>query len=383
MSTPSQVMQTQIQRGYGIPRELYVDEELFAQEVDVIFGRSWLYACHESELATLGSYVTVESGDDSVIVSRTESGALAAFANVCRHRGSRLVDAGCAVTRRFVCPYHQWTYRTDGRLQGAPKMPAGFDSSAHGLSPVHVASWNGLVAVNLAKHAGPPLDGLMSLADPVLAPFELASARVAHTISYDVAANWKVVWENAQECYHCSANHPEFCRAVDPSPLGDTDWSDQQVRRSDDLRVQSTLFPLRSHAESLTIDGAPASARPLGEFARGRELYTAAVHLKPSFAVVACPDHAVVLAERPLDVGRTQVTMSWLVAADAEEGVDYDVDNLIKVWDHTNRQDWELCERTQAGIRSRFYEPGPLAADEGSVSGFHTAYATMLAAADL
>jgi Rieske 2Fe-2S family protein len=380
---PSELMRDHIERGVGIPRELYLSADLFEGEIAGIFQRSWLYAGHESQLAEPGAYVTTEIGDESVVVTRTEDGDLVAFANVCRHRGARIVDDGCGVARRLVCPYHQWAYRLDGTLQGAPKMPAGFDADRYALPRVNVATWHGLVAVNLADDPDAHLDDLLAPSESIIEPFRLETARVAHTISYDVAANWKVVWENAQECYHCSANHPEFCKTFDTSPIAGAEWDADAVVRSDDFRVQSTRFPLKNDAVSLTLDGRPASGIALGSFAGDLPPYTAAVHLKPSFAVVCCPDYAVVLGEQPIDVERTRVTMSWLVDRSAEQGHDYDLDNLIKVWDHTNRQDWELCERTQLGIRSRFYSPGPLSNDETSVAGFHNAYAGMLADANL
>lgn len=384
---PSRIMRDQIDNAVGIPRELYLSEELFEREVTAIFNRSWLFAGHESQLERPGQYLTVESGAESVIVARTADGQLAAFQNVCRHRGARLVDAGCGQARRLVCPYHQWTYRLDGTLQGAPKMPDGFDVTQFPLAPVSVQTWQGLIVVNLAEHPGVPIDGLLGAADAVIAPFALDQAKVAHRISYEVAANWKIVWENAQECYHCSANHPEFIKSFDVAPLGDPEWDASEIHRSDDARVQFTRFPLKPGAVSLTLDGQPASARPMGRFAESQALhtapYTAAAHLKPSFALVCCPDYAVVMAERPISVDRTDVEMIWLVDQHAEKGRDYDLDNLIKVWDHTNRQDWDLCARTQQGVQSRWFVPGPLSCDEASVAGFHHAYAELLAAADL
>lgn len=379
----SRIMREHIEHGIGIPRELYLSAELFDRELDLVFGRSWLYAGHASQFAEPGRYRTVELGAESVIVARDDDGELAAFHNVCRHRGARVVDNGCGSARRFVCPYHQWAYRLDGTLQGAPKMPVGFDPAQYPLPRVHVATWQGLVFVNLAELPGPPLVDLLGSGDELFAPFDLATARVAHTISYDVGANWKLVWENAQECYHCSANHPEFIRAFDVAASSTEEWQACDVRASDNLLVQYARFPLRTGAVSLTVDGQPASRKPMGAFADGRDPYTASIHLKPTFALVCSPDYAVVLSERPTAVDRTEVTMSWLVRGDAEADRDYDLDNLIKVWHHTNLQDWALCERTQLGVRSRTFVPGPLSGDEPSVAGFHQAYADLLAAADL
>ncbi|WP_051790866.1 aromatic ring-hydroxylating oxygenase subunit alpha [Amycolatopsis jejuensis] len=378
---PSEIMRGQMDRQVGIPRELYLSQDLFDREVEAIFHRSWLFAGHESQLSRPGDFVTVDVGAESVVVSRTDAGALTAFHNLCRHRGARLVDAGCGHVRQFVCPYHQWTYRRDGTLRGAPKMPSGFDPAGFPLRPVPVASWHGLVFVHLAAEPA-PLAGLLGAGGERMAPFDLAGAVVAHTITYDVAANWKIVWENAQECYHCSANHPELIKTLSLAPLSEPEATCDLIR-SADMRMQYTRMPLRGNAVSLTLDGRPASAKLMGDFGRGADPYTAALHLKPTFAIVASPDYAVVVDEHPVALDHTRVRTTWLVRADAEPGEDYDLDTLIKVWDETNRQDWDLCERTQRGVRSRLFEPGPLSGDEPSVAGFHHAYTELLAAAGL
>lgn len=236
--------------------------------------------------------------------------------------------------------------------------------------------------VCLAPEVAVPIDELLGGAQEIIGPFDTANARVAHTISYDVRANWKLVWENAQECYHCGVNHPELMKTFSLAPLRNPEWITARMHRSADCRVQYSPLELRGAATSLTLDGTPASLL-MGAFAEGAEPYTAAVHLKPMFAMVCSPDYAVVLADRPVAVDRTQVTMSWLVRADAVEGRDYNLVNLVKVWDMTNQQDWALCERTQRGVESVAFEPGPLSGDEPSVGAFHEAYAQMLASAGL
>lgn len=378
----SRLLRDQMEQGKGIPRALFVDPELYRREIESVFQPAWAFVGHVSQLAQPGQYVAVEYGTDSIVVTRTEDG-LAGVHNVCRHRGARLLDPGCGQARRLVCPYHSWVYELDGRLRHAPLMPSSFDPEQFPLRPVEVETWQGLVFARLTPGDDPAPATLLGGADELIAPFDIATARVAHTITYDVAANWKLVWENAQECYHCAANHPELLRTFMLAPLRDPDWQLREVHRNDDMRVQFSPLELKEGAVSLTTDGRPASSRPLGQFADGRSAYTAVVHLKPTFAMACCPDYAMVLSERPVAIDRTQVVVSWLVAADAVEGVDFDTANLVKVWDETNKQDWELCERTQLGVRSTYYEPGPLAGDEPAVAAFHEAYAQMLERAGL
>jgi Rieske 2Fe-2S family protein len=377
----SAIVRAHIDRGVGIPRELYLSEELFAHELTGIFGRSWLYAGHASELAQPGQYLTVECGEESLIVARGREGRLAAFSNVCRHRGARLVDPGCGIAKRFTCPYHQWSYRLDGTLQGAPRMPESFDPALHPLPTAHVEVWQGLVFVNLDEGAAEPLADLLGAGEELMSVFDIAHTKVAHTITYQVEANWKLVWENAQECYHCNANHPELIKTFDVGALSAAGRLDTDDAPNRDRRVACGRFPLRPGVDSLTLDGRYASGKSLGGFAEGAAPYTASVHLKPSFALVGCPDYAVVLSERPIRADRTEVRMDWLVHNDAVAGEDYDLDILIKVWNETNLQDWALCERAQRGVRSRSYTPGPLALDELAVLDFYHAYAGLLEAA--
>ena len=258
---------------------------------------------------------------------RDRDGSIHGLLNVCRHRGALLVDQPCGSARRFVCPYHQWTYRHDGSLAGAPRMPEDFDTEQYPLKRVHTAEWNGLVFVNFSSGDVEDLHALLEESAELMAPFEIAKAKVAHTEVYDVAANWKLVWENSQECYHCNANHPEFIRTFDMKSFAD-EGAISMLTFTGDRRMQCGTFPLKSGALSLTMSGQPASGKQMGEFASGRESYTAAAHLKPGFASVFSPDYGIVFTDVPRSVDRTEVRVQWLVHPDAVEGVDYQVDDL-------------------------------------------------------
>lgn len=371
-----------LDRGLALPRKFYTDGDLYALELQAVFGRQWLYAGHVSQVPNAGDYLKLDIGDESAIVVRDRDGEIHALLNVCRHRGARLVDEPCGKLRRLVCPYHQWSYRHDGTLAGAPRMPESFDKSQFPLRRVHSAIWNGLIFVNFA---GEPEDSLASLlgdSSQLMEPFDIASAKIAHTEIYEVAANWKLVWENSQECYHCNANHPEFIRTFDLSAMDTPDVA--PVRSfTDDRRMQFGSLPLKSGAVSLTMTGEPASRLLLGMFSGGLESCTAATHLKPGFAAVFSPDYGIVFTDTPTGVDSTQVTVQWFVHQDAVEGVDFQIDDVTRVWDQTNRQDWELCRLVQQGVRSGGFEPGPLSLDETSVAGFYYSYARMMSAAGL
>jgi Rieske 2Fe-2S family protein len=274
-----------LDRGLALPRKFYTDGDLYALELQAVFGRQWLYAGHVSQVPNAGDYLKLDIGDESAIVVRDRDGEIHALLNVCRHRGARLVDEPCGKLRRLVCPYHQWSYRHDGTLAGAPRMPESFDKSQFPLKRVHSAIWNGLIFVNFSAEPEDSLPNLLGDSSQLMEPFDIASAKIAHTETYEVAANWKLVWENSQECYHCNANHPEFIRTFDLSAMDTPDVA--PVRSfTDDRRMQFGSFPLKTGAVSLTMTGEPASRLLLGKFSDGLEPYTAATHLKPGFAAV-------------------------------------------------------------------------------------------------
>ena len=174
--------------------------------------------------------------------------------------------------------YHQWSYRLDGTLQGAPRMPDSFDPGRYPLPSAHVDTWQGMVFVNLGEATPEPLADLLESGMELMSAFGIADAKIAHTIRYRVDANWKLVWENAQECYHCNANHPELLVSFDVSGLSAVGRLDTRSEPNPDRRVACGRFPLRAGVLSLTMDGRYASGKQLGRFADGISPYTASIH---------------------------------------------------------------------------------------------------------
>lgn len=361
-------------RGMTLPQEYYVADEWFQRDLERVFLRSWLYAGHVSQLPEAGSYFTVELGTTNVIVVRDAAGELHAHHNVCRHRGARICDEPCGQIRKaLVCQYHGWSYRLDGSLATAPRMPEGFDRSAWGLKPAWVEEWQGMVYVALGPEPPEPVaTTLADIADDV-SQFGIAGARVAHTIVYDVAANWKLIMENYRECYHCQMNHPEFIGAIDI-------WQHEGSRRDQESRYHESYsfadLPLKAGCRTQTLDGSYASKILLGDYAAG-DLPDRVVGLcwYPGNTMAWGPDYGTAFGLRPLAPNRTLAVSHWFVPAAAVEGVDYRLDDVIALWDVTNRQDFWLSELNQRGIESPAYEPGPYNVDmEDDVQHFVDAY---------
>ena len=215
-----------------LPRRAYFDEDVYQREREGIFSREWYCAGREESVPAAGDYAIVTVAGESVLLVRGTDGALRGFFNVCRHRGCELVlTAGlpplgdrAGPSGHFAgairCPYHSWTYALDGALRTAPFLEddAGFSRSDLPLHPVGIGVWGGFVFVNLtparAAAEGRTLAAQLGDAPARVARYPLAELRTAHRIVYDVAANWKVMLENYNECYHCAGVHPELCALV-------------------------------------------------------------------------------------------------------------------------------------------------------------------------
>ncbi|HET9921710.1 MAG TPA: Rieske 2Fe-2S domain-containing protein, partial [Ktedonobacteraceae bacterium] len=206
-----------------LPGRYYYDPAIYEQELERIFSQMWVCVGRAEALPHAGSYQMVMLGKESVIVVRDKDGMLHAFFNVCRHRGSRLcTEAEGQLKGSIQCRYHAWTYGLDGRLIGAPNILSDeqFDRAAFGLVPVALQVWEGLIWLNLADDPAPfetqingPILERFGTYEP-FTRFTMGELKVGKTISYDIQANWKLVIENFEECYHCGPMHPELCHLL-------------------------------------------------------------------------------------------------------------------------------------------------------------------------
>lgn len=342
----------------SLPREYYLSDEILEREHERIFRKQWLYVAHGSELPSTGDYIVREVLGESVVLVRDENLGVNGFINICRHRGSRICDEAKGHVTRFVCPYHQWNYRLDGSLRNAPSIPDGeyVDYAGLGLHRVHVDVWQGLIFISFAPEAPASIAARLDESNTRMERLEPERLKVAHTITYEVEANWKIALENFQECYHCVGAHRELLSVIDNSDLyGDS--ADMPAE------VAGGNIGLRPGFKSFTLGGEYVSAKLLGEFGRGvepKEGFGAGFMVLPAFSgATFSPDHGTTLQMRPVSPERTDFIFQWFVHEDAVEGRDYEVDQVIALWDITNRQDGELCKRVQQGMSSRYHEPGP------------------------
>lgn len=350
----------------GLPRDAYTSEQTFLSELECIFSREWVAVARSEDLAGPGDFVTTDLAGESILLVRGEDGPVRGFYNVCRHRGSRLCDVERGhVGAAIRCPYHAWTYALDGRLLGARHMGGveGFSPDDFPLWRAAVSEWEGFVLVNLAEPA-PPLDEAFYTLEGRFAAWELPRLRRAARREYDVAANWKLIISNYSECYHCPLIHPALAR-LSPPESGENDLREG--------RVLGGWMDLNESVTSMSIDGT-TSANPLPRLT-GRELRRVHYYsVFPTLLLSLHPDYVMAHFLRPQGVDRTRVVCEWYFHPAAMERPEFDSTGAVEFWDVTNRQDWLACERSQSGIASRAYQPGPYAHVEELLWAFDEQY---------
>src|SRR5579884_774802 len=348
----------------------YVSPNVFARERECIFGREWICVGREERVANAGDYVVGEIAGESLIVTRDGNGKLHAFYNVCRHRGSRMCEAESGRFGGSIqCPYHAWTYRLDGTLRAARNMEdvSGFDVADYRLAEAKIASFEGFVFVNLDA-AAPPFAQTFSPLIGRFSDWQLASLRTGASITYDVACNWKLVFLNYSECYHCPGVHPQL-EKLSPWNSGRNDLTEGAFLGG--------YSQLRHAGGSLTTTGKTARA-PIGSV-HGEDLNRVYYYtIFPSMLLSLHPDYAMVHYIRPLGHDRTRVECAWLFDPGAVNDSAFDPSDAVDFWDLTNRQDWHVSELTQLGLQSRAYEPGPYSNAEGLLSAFDRHYLELM-----
>ncbi|MBV8529781.1 MAG: aromatic ring-hydroxylating dioxygenase subunit alpha, partial [Candidatus Eremiobacteraeota bacterium] len=315
-----------------------------------IFWDQWFCVGRADRLDGTGAYRVLDVAGESVILIRSEEG-LRAHLNFCRHRGSRLLCGDGLVRGAIRCPYHAWAYALDGRLIASPFVAAqDVPPNARRLHRVAVAQWGGFVFVHLsperAEEGGATLAAQLGPIPQRLARYPLAELKIARSLRYDVAANWKVLLENYNECYHCAGVHPELCRIVPAFKQhggAQLDWE--------------RGIPHREGAWTFTADG--TSARPpFPDLSADEKIRHKGELIYPNFLLSLAADHVAAFAVWPRGPAATTVVCDFLFHPDALAARGFDPSDVVDFWDIVNRQDWSICERVQAGMRSRAFRYG-------------------------
>jgi len=342
-----------------LPSSWYRSAQVFAVEKERIFCREWLCVAREEQLAAAGAHQVLDLFGESVLLLRNRAGLLRAFYNVCRHRGTRLCrepTAAAAAVRlpggigggRITCPYHQWTYDFDGRLVAAPHLAdePQFDMGQFSLYPVGVECWGGFVFVHLTPAQAVPLAEQLGAMPARIARYPLAQLRIGHSIRYEVAANWKVLCENYNECYHCAGVHPELCEVV------------PAFRERGGAQLDWTRgIPHRSGAYTFTTTGT-TRRRPFATLDADERVRHKGELVYPNlFLSLAC-DHVAAFVLQPRSATHTDIVCHFLFEPGELAKADFDHSDTSTFWDLINRQDWAICEAVQQGLSARVHQRG-------------------------
>ena len=340
----------------ALPKGMYVDEDHWLRERELVLRSSWFCVGRIAELGLeqTSRLAVLDVLGESVLLTCDADGRLHGAYNVCRHRGSQLVPVRPGLplpvpctAGSLRCPYHSWTYALDGRLIKAPHTEdvEAFDPDAFALAPVGVDTWGGFVFVHLTPAGAAPLAESVGGVDARLSRYPLRSLVTGRRFTYDIAANWKVVAENYNECYHCGPVHPELSRLVPAfrGGGGNVDW---------DAGV-----PHREGAWTFTTTGTTRRA-PFPDLSPEEQVRHKGELLYPNLMLSCSADHVAAFVLEPRAAGSTRVVCDLLFAPEEVAAPGFDPDDAGELWDVVNAQDWDVCESVQRGMSSRAYTQG-------------------------
>jgi glycine betaine catabolism A len=346
-----------------LPAEYYVSQEFFQRELERLFARMWICVGRVEQARRPGQFFVRDIMGDSIIVTGAGGGRVNAFYNVCRHRGTKLcTEHEGAFAGSIQCPYHAWTYDLDGRLVGAPHMDEvpHFRKQDYPLHRVHADVWDGHIFLNVSKT---PSSSLMEQLGPLPEKFtswRMQELRLGHRIVYDIRANWKLVIQNYNECLHCPNLHPALNKL-------------SHYLSGENEPLQATYMggrmDLRPGVQTMSGDGScPRAFLPSLSGEDVRRVYYYAIF--PNMLLSLHPDYMMVHTLWPLAPDRTISICEWHFHPDEIAKPGFDPKDAVEFWDMTNRQDWHVCELSQAGISSRAYVPGPYSNREDLLYAF-------------
>lgn len=357
-----------------LPAAWYYDPAQFERELEALWYRDWLCVGRQEDVPRPGDFFQTEIGTQRLIVTRNRAGRLKVFHNTCRHRGSLLCESkrGHFANGRIVCPYHSWTYSTDGSLMATPARleSRGFRLQDYSLYEVHCDTWGGFVFVNLAEVPAAPLRESLGEEADVLESWPLADLVSVQQEKKQLACNWKLFWENYSECYHCPRLHPELCRVVPlyrQAVLTGSDLPDWQgVDDHDDGRPR-----VAPGSATWTLDGQSTLPPMEGIDDERRADGMAFASFTASMFVVGHPDYVRSVRLLPTGPESVELTVDWLVTPEVRDTQADQFQRMLDLGRLVIEQDTRACELNQQGLKSHRHREGVLVAQEYVVWEFH------------
>jgi len=332
----------------------YTSDAVYEEERERLFFSGWMCIGRADEVPETGSYLVRDVAGESVFVVRNREGELRGFYNVCAHRGTRILDEdpACGTLGKAIkCPYHAWSYDLDGRLLATPNVHEDeqFERADYRLSQVAVGEFGGFLFVSLAD-APLPLEAWLRDSNETITDFDryrLGELKLGRRITYDVAANWKIVVENYNECLHCPQIHPELVQVIPLYRKGEV-WDGETRDGGNEMLEGFTSF---------TATGSSDLPKFPDLFPEDYGMYYGAFQF-PNLMVNMHPDSVMAYLVYPRGPGRTTVLSEFYFRPEALAMSGFDPSPTVELWDLISRQDWAVCERAQKGVASRSYRSG-------------------------
>lgn len=358
----------------ALPAAWYIDPQHYQRELDAVFYHNWLYLCHQSSLSAPRCFRSFTIGNQSIFLVRDENNEICGYYNTCRHRGSQLCieRQGKFSSRLIRCPYHQWAYSLDGRLQATSSHSEApdFNRQDYPLFPVAVKLWRGGVFISLSDHP-PDIDEGFSRGSDLTENWPMAQLVVGHQWEETMQCNWKTFWENFNECLHCPNIHPDLCEIVPiyqrriTHPRDHPDWktnaSNPDPKYKGGLREGAESWSVTGAALDRTIDSLSAE-----EIQRGQSYFVSL----PSVYIAAHVDYMRTVRILPLGPEQTEISVEWLFQAETLKQGNFDMDNITEFGKMVMLQDARASEMNQRGLHSNPFQQGVLMPEEHHVKAF-------------
>ncbi len=347
---------TQVRRPHleaeTLPPWCYTSAEFYQREIDRMFRTCWNFVGREDEIPEAGSYLTLEMFGEPVILIRDGDGEVRAFANTCRHRGTRLLR-GSGTCRAIICPYHAWTYSLKGDLVGIPGMEetAGFRQADYGLKPLRLETWDGFMFVSFS-HAAPPLREYLGDLPEKFAPYRFSEMICVRRKEYDLACNWKLYLENAMEDYHTPMVHR--------GSIGN------QICVREDTRGQWDAIHMASERSAAVLPEDRSTLPHIPQLSGRPAWGTYFTVLYPGTFFATTQDCMWWLQQLPCGPHRTRVVVGSCFPREtvARDDFEREVQKYYHRWDTSLPEDNAICEEQQAGLASSLSTPGRLSSRE-------------------
>ncbi len=373
---PVDLASTLIPAAYRNPRFYEVEQRQ-------LWSKSWVCVGYTSQIAQPGDMFPATVTGQPILVTRDKGGHVRAFYNVCRHRGSQLINAECH-QNVIRCPYHCWGYGLDGKLLGTPFFESldvgaetqeifdtsnakGFRKDDYPLLPVNVDTWGCFIFVNLDSDPRPLKEWLGDLPTRISHP--LHELKVMRRVPLSIRANWKLIAENFMEYYHLPWVHPELCTI--------SGFKDHYRYQGKGMYTGMATAPLSSSPSTCAFD------LPIMPNLEGLEANSAFWFLIfPNIALFVMPNHLFTLLLQPDGIGTTIESADLLVHPNAlsAPNAEQEIDKILAFWSMVNGQDIMAVERVQKGLQATAYQGGRMCYRfEEPVHRFHNMVADQMA----